>query len=225
MTLPGTAAGIARRLCDGRWARLKPSPQAVMEEVKRVDPRPAEVPLSPRELDILEKVAYGATTQLGMSSSAVEKELDRIFEKLGASHPPWRMSIAARSASVVQRRKTPDGDTIRLCQEHRCCYEVMLRVGAGVPLNRAGEWHFRWSEETRKWRLQDPARQIKTERDVPEGVSPTVALIGAISGKAISDIAEQIERLGFPPRDWGSGRTSGGRPVVKEPTEIHRNRS
>jgi DNA-binding CsgD family transcriptional regulator len=177
-----------------------------------VDQKPPETPLSPREIEILEKVAYGATTkevaeQLGISPRAVKKELDRIFEKLGASHPPRGMAIAARSASVVQPRKTPGGDTIRLCQEHRCCYEVVLRVGAGVPLNRAGEWHFRWSEETRKWRLQDPARQIKTERDVPEGVSPTVALFGAILGKAISDIAEQIERLGFPPPDWGSGRT------------------
>jgi hypothetical protein len=154
-------------------------------------------------------VAYGATTkevveQLGMSFGAVKFELERIFEELGANDPPQAYG----------------GDTVQLCQKHRCCYEVVLREGAGLPLNRAGEWHFTWVGEAGRWRLRYPARHITTERDVPEGVSPTVALIGAISGKTISHIADQIERLGFPPPDCANGRASRGQHVVKEPTEL-----
>jgi hypothetical protein len=77
---------------------------------------------------------------------------------------------------------------------------VTLRHAAGLPLNRAGEWHFTWYQGDGVWRLRYPARKIITERPVPEGVSPTVALLGAMPGMTISHIAEQIERLGFPPR-------------------------
>jgi hypothetical protein len=63
---------------------------------------------------------------------------------------------------------------------------------------------------------------MTSERYVPEGVSPTVALLGGIPGKAISHIAEQIERLGFPPADCARRKASGGQHLVKEPTEIDR---
>jgi hypothetical protein len=39
---------------------------------------------------------------------------------------------------------------VRLCEKHQCCYEVFLRDAAGLPLNRAGEWHFTWLREG-KW--------------------------------------------------------------------------
>jgi DNA-binding NarL/FixJ family response regulator len=78
--------------------------QAFIEEVNLVDRRP-EMPLSPREIEILQKVAYGATTkevadQLGISFHTVKTHLERIFEKLGANDRAQAVAIAIRNGLV-----------------------------------------------------------------------------------------------------------------------------
>jgi DNA-binding CsgD family transcriptional regulator len=78
--------------------------QAFIEEVQLVD-RPPEAPLSPREVEILQKIAYGATTkevadQLGISFHTVKTHLERIFEKLGANDRAQAVAIAIRQGLV-----------------------------------------------------------------------------------------------------------------------------
>jgi DNA-binding NarL/FixJ family response regulator len=203
----GELVNAARLAMQGK-AVIHPSlTQAFIEEVRLVDRKP-ETPLSPRGIEILQQVAYGATTKevadsLGISFHSVKTHLDRIFEKIGAN----------------DRARAIGGDSVQVCQKHRCCYEVTLRVAAGLPLNRAGEWHFTWHKAARVWRLRYPARHITTERPVPEGVSPTVALAGVIPGKTISHIVQQIEKLGFPPPGCRRG-SSRGRQPVEEPTNV-----
>jgi DNA-binding NarL/FixJ family response regulator len=79
--------------------------QAFIEEVQLVDRKPHEAPLSPREIEILQKVAYGATTkevadQLGISFHTVKTHLERIFEKLGANDRAQAVAIAIRQGLV-----------------------------------------------------------------------------------------------------------------------------
>ena len=79
--------------------------QAFIEEVQLVDRKPSEAPLSPREVEILQKVAYGATTkevadQLGISFHTVKTHLERIFEKLGANDRAQAVAIAIRQGLV-----------------------------------------------------------------------------------------------------------------------------
>jgi DNA-binding NarL/FixJ family response regulator len=79
--------------------------QAFIEEVQLVDRKPSEAPLSPREIEILQKVAYGATTkevadQLGISFHTVKTHLERIFEKLGANDRAQAVAIAIRQGMV-----------------------------------------------------------------------------------------------------------------------------
>lgn len=78
--------------------------QAFIEEVRLVN-RPQESPLSRREVEILQKVAYGATTkevasQLGISPHTVKTHLERIFEKLGANDRAQAVAIAIRQGLV-----------------------------------------------------------------------------------------------------------------------------
>ncbi|MGH2724773.1 MAG: response regulator [Actinomycetota bacterium] len=78
--------------------------QAFIEEVQLVDRKP-EAPLSPREVEILQLVAYGATTkevadQLGISFHTVKTHLERIFEKLGANDRAQAVAIAIRQGMV-----------------------------------------------------------------------------------------------------------------------------
>jgi DNA-binding NarL/FixJ family response regulator len=78
--------------------------QAFIEEVQLVDRKP-EAPLSPREVEILQKVAYGSTTkevadQLGISFHTVKTHLERIFEKLGANDRAQAVAIAIRQGLV-----------------------------------------------------------------------------------------------------------------------------
>jgi DNA-binding NarL/FixJ family response regulator len=78
--------------------------QAFIEEVRLVDRRP-EAPLSPREIQILQQVAYGATTkevadELGISFHTVKTHLERIFEKLGANDRAQAVAIAIRQGLV-----------------------------------------------------------------------------------------------------------------------------
>jgi two-component system nitrate/nitrite response regulator NarL len=78
--------------------------RAFIEEVQYVERRP-EAPLSRRESEILQKVAYGATTKevahdLGISPHTVKTHLERIFEKLGANDRAQAVAIALRRGLV-----------------------------------------------------------------------------------------------------------------------------
>jgi two-component system response regulator DegU len=78
--------------------------RAFIEEVQYVEHRP-ETPLSRRESQILQRVAYGATTKevardLGISAHTVKTHLERIFEKLGANDRAQAVAIALRKGLV-----------------------------------------------------------------------------------------------------------------------------
>jgi DNA-binding NarL/FixJ family response regulator len=184
-------------------ATIHPSlTQAFIDEVSLVDPKPSEAPLSPREIEVLQKVAYGATTrevaeELGISFYAVKKHLEAIFEKLGANA---RLRAVAEAMEfwkeTPSRRPVDEGEPVRFCREHPCCYEVALR---DVSDPTAGTWHFHWIPSRRSWRLENEVLGTRIRRRVPKGVLPSTALLGAIPGKRISHIAEGIEKLGLPP--------------------------
>jgi DNA-binding NarL/FixJ family response regulator len=75
-----------------------------IEEVHDVDRRP-DAPLSKRETEILQMVAYGSTTKevahdLGISPHTVKTHLERIFEKLGANDRAQAVAIAIRKGLV-----------------------------------------------------------------------------------------------------------------------------
>jgi two-component system response regulator DegU len=78
--------------------------RAFIEEAQYGGHRP-ETPLSKRESQILQKVAYGATTKevahdLGISAHTVKTHLERIFEKLGANDRAQAVAIALRRGLV-----------------------------------------------------------------------------------------------------------------------------
>lgn len=78
--------------------------RAFIEEVQYIEQRP-ETPLSRRESQILQKVAYGATTKevahdLQISPHTVKTHLERIFEKLGANDRAQAVAIALRKGLV-----------------------------------------------------------------------------------------------------------------------------
>lgn len=94
----------ARLAMDGKAVIHPALTQAFIEEVRLVN-RPHESPLSRREVEILQKVAYGATTkevasQLGISPHTVKTHLERIFEKLGANDRAQAVAIAIRQGLV-----------------------------------------------------------------------------------------------------------------------------
>lgn len=94
----------ARLAMDGKAVIHPALTQAFIEEVRLVN-RPQESPLSRREVEILQKVAYGATTKevaskLGISPHTVKTHLERIFEKLGANDRAQAVAIAIRQGLV-----------------------------------------------------------------------------------------------------------------------------
>jgi len=95
----------AARLALEDKAVIHPSlTRAFIEEVQYVDRRP-EAPLSRRETQILQMVAYGSTTKevahdLGISPHTVKTHLERIFEKLGANDRAQAVAIAIRRGIV-----------------------------------------------------------------------------------------------------------------------------
>lgn len=94
----------ARLALEGKAVIHPALTQAFIEEVRLVN-RPQESPLSRREVEILQKVAYGATTkevasQLGISPHTVKTHLERIFEKLGANDRAQAVAIAIRQGLV-----------------------------------------------------------------------------------------------------------------------------
>ena len=95
----------AARLALEDKAVIHPSlTRAFIEEVQYPDRRP-EAPLSKRETEILQMVAYGSTTKevahdLGISPHTVKTHLERIFEKLGANDRAQAVAIAIRRGIV-----------------------------------------------------------------------------------------------------------------------------
>ena len=94
----------ARLAVDGKAVIHPTLTQAFIEEVQYVQHRP-ETPLSRRESQILQRVAYGATTKevardLGISAHTVKTHLERIFEKLGANDRAQAVAIALRRGLV-----------------------------------------------------------------------------------------------------------------------------
>jgi DNA-binding NarL/FixJ family response regulator len=94
----------ARLALEGKAVIHPTLTQAFIEEVRLADRRP-EAPLSRREIEILQKVAYGSTTKevadvLGISPHTVKTHLERIFEKLGANDRAQAVAIAIRKGLV-----------------------------------------------------------------------------------------------------------------------------
>jgi DNA-binding NarL/FixJ family response regulator len=94
----------ARLALEGKAVIHPTLTKAFIEEVRLVDRKP-EAPLSRREIEILQRVAYGATTKevadkLGISPHTVKTHLERIFEKLGANDRAQAVAIAIRQGLV-----------------------------------------------------------------------------------------------------------------------------
>ena len=95
----------ARLAMEGKAVIHPQLTRAFIEEVQLADKRPDATPLSKREKEILQKVAFGATTKevakdLGISPHTVKTHLERIFEKLGANDRAQAVAIAFRSGLV-----------------------------------------------------------------------------------------------------------------------------
>jgi len=94
----------ARLAIEGKAVIHPTLTRAFIEEVQYVEHKP-QTPLSKRESEILQKVAYGATTKevardLGISPHTVKTHLERIFEKLGANDRAQAVAIAIRQGLV-----------------------------------------------------------------------------------------------------------------------------
>jgi DNA-binding NarL/FixJ family response regulator len=100
----GELIQAARLALDGK-AVIHPSlTRAFIEEAQYQESRP-DTPLSRRESQVLQKVAYGATTKevahdLEISPHTVKTHLERIFEKLGANDRAQAVAIALRKGLV-----------------------------------------------------------------------------------------------------------------------------
>jgi DNA-binding NarL/FixJ family response regulator len=95
----------ARLAMEGKAVIHPELTAAFLEEVQHAEDRPEAVALSKREQQILQKVAYGATTRevahdLGISPHTVKTHLERIFEKLGANDRAQAVAIAIRGGIV-----------------------------------------------------------------------------------------------------------------------------
>jgi DNA-binding NarL/FixJ family response regulator len=100
----GELVNAARLAMQGKAVIHPALTQAFIEEVRLVDRKP-EAPLSPREIEILQQVAYGSTTKevadaLSISFHTVKTHLERIFEKLGANDRAQAVAIAIRQGLV-----------------------------------------------------------------------------------------------------------------------------
>jgi DNA-binding NarL/FixJ family response regulator len=95
----------AKHAIEGKAVIHPQLTRAFIEEVQLAEKRPDLAPLSKRETEILQKVAYGATTKevardLDISPHTVKTHLERIFEKLGANDRAQAVAIAIRSGIV-----------------------------------------------------------------------------------------------------------------------------
>jgi DNA-binding NarL/FixJ family response regulator len=94
----------ARLALEGKAVIHPTLTRAFIEEIQYVE-TPRETPLSKRESQILQKVAYGSTTKevahdLNISPHTVKTHLERIFEKLGANDRAQAVAIALRKGLV-----------------------------------------------------------------------------------------------------------------------------
>jgi DNA-binding NarL/FixJ family response regulator len=95
----------ARLAVEGKAVIHPQLTRAFIEEVQTAEKRGDSAALSRREKEILQKVAYGATTKevahdLGISPHTVKTHLERIFEKLGANDRAQAVAIAIRTGLV-----------------------------------------------------------------------------------------------------------------------------
>jgi DNA-binding NarL/FixJ family response regulator len=95
----------AKHAIEGKAVIHPQLTRAFIEEVQLAEKRPDVAPLSKRETEILQKVAYGATTKevardLDISPHTVKTHLERIFEKLGANDRAQAVAIAIRTGIV-----------------------------------------------------------------------------------------------------------------------------
>jgi DNA-binding NarL/FixJ family response regulator len=102
----GELVNAARLAIEGKAVIHPALTRAFIEEVQFVDrDRRGDAPLSKREAEILQMVAYGATTKevahdLRISPHTVKTHLERIFEKLGANDRAQAVAIAIRRGLV-----------------------------------------------------------------------------------------------------------------------------
>lgn len=94
----------ARLAMEGK-AVIHPSLTRIFLEETRMLPRDSTQPLSDREVEILQRVAYGASTrevaeELGISTHTVKTHMDRIFEKLEANDRAQAVAIAVRGGII-----------------------------------------------------------------------------------------------------------------------------
>ncbi|MGQ0671142.1 MAG: response regulator [Actinomycetota bacterium] len=102
---PEELVNAARLAVEGKAVIHPQLTRAFIEEVQLAEKRSDTAPLSKREKEILQKVAYGATTKevahdLEISPHTVKTHLERIFEKLGANDRAQAVAIAIRSGLV-----------------------------------------------------------------------------------------------------------------------------
>jgi DNA-binding NarL/FixJ family response regulator len=95
----------ARLAVEGKAVIHPQLTRAFIEEVQTAGKKGDAAALSRREKEILQKVAYGATTKevahdLGISPHTVKTHLERIFEKLGANDRAQAVAIAIRTGLV-----------------------------------------------------------------------------------------------------------------------------
>ena len=95
----------ARLAAEGKAVIHPALTQTFLEEAQSSGGRRHEEPLSPRETQILQMIAYGATTKevaskLTISPHTVKTHLERIFEKLRANDRAEAVAIALRRGLV-----------------------------------------------------------------------------------------------------------------------------
>jgi DNA-binding NarL/FixJ family response regulator len=104
-TSPDELVNAARLAVEGKAVIHPQLTRAFIEEVQTAEKKGDAAALSRREKEILQKVAYGATTKevahdLGISPHTVKTHLERIFEKLGANDRAQAVAIAIRTGIV-----------------------------------------------------------------------------------------------------------------------------
>jgi DNA-binding NarL/FixJ family response regulator len=104
-TSPEELVNAARLAVEGKAVIHPQLTRAFIEEVQTAEKKGDAAALSRREKEILQKVAYGATTKevahdLGISPHTVKTHLERIFEKLGANDRAQAVAIAIRTGLV-----------------------------------------------------------------------------------------------------------------------------
>jgi DNA-binding NarL/FixJ family response regulator len=101
----GELIHAAKLACEGKAVIHPVLTMKFIQEAEFVHQPHPDVPLSPRELQILQMVANGATTKevahdLGISPHTVKTHLERLYEKLGANDRAEAVAIAMRKGLV-----------------------------------------------------------------------------------------------------------------------------